>query len=213
MPPEITSAEFWQPIMPYVGTAIIAFFAFIAALFLAAKTLINTSVGKEKTYLDLVNDLRTEALDAKKERQADQDLIASLQAQIAKLQDDFLAAKEREIERAKEFATLTLERDALKKELARIASELEKMRAEIQRLIDERDALNRKLEDERHLRREAEVARIHVESKLEAERTKLNAQIETLQHKVAVLEQSIDLLKNSTKDDLKVVAPEDKPEA
>ena len=93
---------------------------------------------------------------------------------------------------------MTLERDALKKELARIAGELENLRKEIQRLIDERDALNIQLEAERKLRQEAEIARVQVENNLEKERAILNSQIESLQNKVAVLEQSIDLLKKAT---------------
>jgi chromosome segregation ATPase len=225
---QLTSdTEFWRPIMPYIGGIIIAFCVLIAGVLIAIRTLINNGVKKdtaqtekesaqvekEKTYLALVNDLRVEVADLKKDRIKDEDLIRSLQDQIKQLQDDFLAAKEREIEREKELATLTLERDALKKELTRIAGELENLRKEIQRLIDERNALNAKLEMERQLRQEAEIARIKVENNLEKERSILNSQIESLQNKVAVLEQSIDLLKKATQDDIESVMPEDESDA
>jgi chromosome segregation ATPase len=208
-----TDTEFWRPIMPYIVAFIGAVFGLIVAILGAAAIWVkavakkeDTHVKKESSYLDLVNNLLSENKETKLE-------LTTLRTQLDQLQIDFRSAKEREIEREKELATLTLERDALKKELARIAGELENLRKEIQRLIDERDALNTQLETERKLRQEAEVARVQVENNLEKERAILNSQIESLQNKVAVLEQSIDLLKKAKTSEHPTVSPEDESEA
>jgi chromosome segregation ATPase len=204
-----TNTEFWRPILPYLIAIIGAVVGLLVAILAAAAIWVkavakkeDTHVQKEVTYLDLVNNLLAENKDTKIE-------LTSLRSQLDQLQAEMLTAKERDVEREKELAALTLERDVLKKELERIAGELENLRKEIQRLIDERNALNVKLENERQLRREAEVARIQVEANLEKERSILNSQIESLQNKVAVLEQSIDLLKKATHDDMETIAPED----
>jgi chromosome segregation ATPase len=207
-----TNTEFWRPMLPYFIAIIGAVIGLIVAILGAAAIWVkavakkeDNHVKKESSYLDLVNNLLSENKETKLE-------LTTLRTQLDQLQIDFLKAKEREIEREKELATLTLERDALKKELARIAGELENLRKEIQRLIDERDALNTKLETERRLRQEAEVARVQVENNLEKERAILNSQIESLQNKVAVLEQSIDLLKKATREET-AVEVEDEPNA
>jgi chromosome segregation ATPase len=207
-----TDTEFWRPIMPYfiaiIGAVVGLLVAILAAAAIWVKAVAkkeDNHVKKESSYLDLVNNLLTENKETKVE-------LTTLRTQLDQLQIDFFAAKEREIERVKELAALKIERDTLKKELERIAVELEQMRVEIKRLTDERDALNQKLEAERQMRRDAELARIQVESKLEQERTALNSQIESLQNKVAVLEQSIDLLKKATHEG-EAVTLEDEPKA
>ena len=192
-----TDPNFWQPIMPYIGGIIIALCAFVATILYAAGRWIKAgaekeiiSARKEETYLGLVNDLRVEVAQLKEHVRQLQTCEAERDGQIHQLQ-------ERETEREKVMAALTQERDALKKELERIAAELEGLRKEIQRLIDERNALNNKLEQERQLRQEAEIKRTQVESALDIERTRLNAEIALLQGKVATLEERIELINHS----------------